>query len=77
MFRLIATARQHPELAARLLRELPEELQGELVAQLALPNAARPKPGLRKCEPKAKGTAPNNGLSAQLASFARTVSRVR
>jgi hypothetical protein len=72
---LLATARCNPEFAARLLRNLPEPARAELLAELSKPVTRRvaPGPGLAKCGPL---RTPNNGLSAQLNLFAKSVARV-
>jgi hypothetical protein len=82
MLRILATARNHPEFAQRVALQLPEQLRLDFATELGKPaDNTRTKntkrvagPGLRKC-----GKAPqpaNNGLSAQLNLFARSVSRV-
>ncbi len=81
VLRLIATARQHPEFAARLLQQLPEDARSHVLTELAkpsspLPGAKTAKPGIRKCAPKADPYSAHGGMSAQLNLFARRTSRV-
>ncbi|HET9954390.1 MAG TPA: hypothetical protein VFQ61_07795 [Polyangiaceae bacterium] len=75
--RLISTARQNPEFAARLASELPEPSRRLLMTELARPEPARAPgaKGLAKCKPSPY--APENGLTAQLSLFAQRASRVR
>lgn len=77
--RLIASARQQPELALRVQLQLPfaeRELFAATVAQpgRAVAVAARPVsgPGLNKCR-----AMPQNAMSAQLHWFALSVNRTR
>ncbi len=80
MLRLLATARNHPEFAQRVALALPEQLRLEFARELSQPAVKTTKtkalcgPGLRKCRKVVP--APNNGMSAQLNLFARSVSRV-
>lgn len=77
---LITLARNNPHLATRLLSELPAEERSTLVAALARPP--------RKAAPRGNEVRANDNhdrqtsdaqtaYSAQLAAFARSVSRVR
>lgn len=75
---LLATARSNPDFARRMLQRLPQSTHDEVLARLAAPPSTRPPalpgPGLAKCR---RRPAVANGLSAQLNSFARAVSRVK
>lgn len=75
VLRLIATARQHPEFATRLLQQLPEATRQQVVAELAKPSSPLPGPGLRKCE-GVKQNGAQTGLAAQLNQFAKSIARV-
>lgn len=80
LLHLVSQARSNPELAQRVASRLPEQLRLAFIDQLAQPvpppdPATPPKamrPGPRKC----RETSPQNGYSAQLNVFARSVSRV-
>jgi hypothetical protein len=76
LLRLLATARNHPEFAARVAMQLPHQLRLQFVEELSRPEpiAPKPRPGLKKCA--ASTRVPNNGMSVQLNLFARSVSRV-
>ena len=76
---LIALARSNPELATRLLAQLPPEHQGTLVAALARPPrkaVARVSsgPGLAKAREHAPADA-QSAYNAQLRAFAKTITR--
>jgi hypothetical protein len=72
----MATARNNPEFARRLVETMPSAHRSELAETLARPVADRP--GLAKCvgsgtRSRADWTQP---MSAQLNLFARSVSRI-
>jgi hypothetical protein len=76
---LIALARNNPQLATRLLAELPVEHRATLVAALARPPrkaVARSEsgPGVAKVRQHAPSDA-QSAYNAQLRAFARTISR--
>jgi hypothetical protein len=74
---LLATARSNPEFARRMMQGLPESTRAEVLARLSQPprrtTTSLAGPGIAKCRAE---TRVNNGLSAQLNLFAKTVSRV-
>lgn len=75
--RLIASARQQPELALRYQLQLPLESRELFAAEVSQPRSAarvrpEPGPGVSKCRP-----ALGNAMSAQLQWFALSVGRVR
>ncbi|HEX2734424.1 MAG TPA: hypothetical protein VHM70_22600 [Polyangiaceae bacterium] len=71
---LVTQARSNPALAQQVLQRLPEQLRLEFVEALSRPAPVAPttRPGPRKCGP----TAAQNGFSAQLNLFAKSVARV-
>jgi hypothetical protein len=74
---LVTQARSNPELAQRVASRLPEQLRLAFIDQLAQPAPAPAvkgaRPGPRKCKTV---SAAQNGFTAQLNMFARSVSRV-
>lgn len=77
--RLIASARQQPELALRYQLQLPLESRELFTAAVSQPRRvvgtsvpSDPGPGVRKCR-----CAAQNAMSAQLEWFARSVNRAR
>jgi hypothetical protein len=74
---LLATARSNPEFARRMVQQLPEPVRAQVLARLSLPQKPLTTrslgPGIAKCRPS---PSVNNGLSAQLNLFAKSVSRV-
>jgi len=77
--RLIASARQQPELALRYQLQLPLGSRDLFTAAVSKPRtaasvSARPQPGpsVKKCHP-----VPQNSMSAQLQWFALSVNRTR
>jgi hypothetical protein len=75
---IVSTARSNPEFGRKLSAELDDDARSELVSRLSqpvrLPTTSLSGPGPKKCRPRVDA---NNGLSAQLNSFARAVARVR
>lgn len=75
---LIALARTNPQLATRLLAELPPEHRSTLVAALARPprKATQPSagPGLAKARERSPSDA-QSAYNAQLRAFAKSISR--
>jgi hypothetical protein len=71
-------ARQSPHFGLRLLAELPAAARAQAIGhwcRVEAPETAPSlRPGLKKCS--ARLPAPNNGLSAQLRAFARSIGRV-
>ena len=77
--RLIASARQQPELALRCQLQLPLGARELFTAAVSQPRTApsvsalpEPGPGVKKCRP-----VPKNAMSAQLQWFALSVNRTR
>ena len=76
---LIALARNNPQLATRLLAELPPEHRSTLVAALARPPRkavarANDGPGISKAREHAPSDA-QSAYNAQLKAFAKSISR--
>jgi hypothetical protein len=67
---LLSTARQNPEFALRVVRELRAPARDLFVANLTRPEPVAPakRPGLVKCSRSPYSE--TNGLTAQLALFA-------
>lgn len=77
--KLLTAARQSPQFGVRLLAELPAPARAEALRRWSLPDkpeALEAGPGLKKCGTGRLAASPNNGLSAQLFAFARSVGRV-
>jgi hypothetical protein len=77
--KLLLAARQSPEFGLRLLAELSPESRAEAIrrwCQVSSPEVSSValRPGLKKCG--VGRAAPNNGLSAQLEAFARSIGGV-
>jgi hypothetical protein len=76
--KLFMAAKACPDFALRFLATLPPSSRNEALRRFCVSNVAEPAtvsgPGLRKC---AVTLPTNNGMSAQLTAFARSVGRVR